>query len=281
MKKTIIIIILILIIIVLLYKIFHPTVVTERVTERNLVSPQEVEETKVIESSSDDSSKSPLNPEFRLSQDGYYISDNTVNSGSSNNYKDSPVILTESFSEPQNLPPNASKPIYPIPKDFNGSENANKDVLERFDNNALLMCNPYNEFLTSEYMGMKVKYNIEIAGWINDRCVLNFTAEIADAADSFENIYGLPIDSASVFGFAPKVRCEFTRNQLLYVGDNILEESKKDRKMLKDPDKIVLPDFKDMSFSDFRLLQIILNDRACKVVNSSDFMRIFESLFEF
>ena len=60
---------------------------------------------------------------------------------------------------------------------------------------------------------------------------------------------------------------KFTKQQLLYVGDNILEESKSDRNMLKNPDEIEFPDFKDMSFSDVKLLQIILNDKACKVVN--------------
>ena len=59
----------------------------------------------------------------------------------------------------------------------------------------------------------------------------------------------------------------------------MLEERNPDRKMLKDPNSIEFPDIKDMTFSDMKLLKILLSDRACEVVNANDFIEMFQSLF--
>ena len=126
-----------------------------------------------------------------------------------------------------------------------------------------------------------MNYIIEIAGWVNNKCVLNFESKMLDAGTTFEDTYGFDAGTVEVVGFAPKIRCEFTRSQLEDVGDNILEEKTKNRKMLKDPNQIEIPDVKDMSLSDMKLLKILLSDRACKVVNANDFLQIFESLFSF
>lgn len=146
----------------------------------------------------------------------------------------------------------------------------------------LSVCAPYKETMTTEYMGMKMNYSIEILGWVNSKCILNFESKMLDAGTTFEDNYGFSPDSAEVFGFAPKVRCEFSPKQLQLVEDSfLLEERTQNRRMLKAPSQIVIPDIEDMSFSDIKLLKILLSDRACKVVNANDFVQIFESLFSF
>ncbi|MBR1619819.1 hypothetical protein IJ674_08000 [bacterium] len=293
MKQNIIIGILVAIIVVLLYIIFHPSPVTQRKTESvsQIASqtPLEQPETVIENSAATLSNTSPLVPEFRIND--------RHNSNSYNQQAESSSDKYFTNSEPQNF--NRSYRAEPEqnyaqkPKEPNILSNRDRDagasvlphvpVVKRpksFESN-LSMCEPYKETMTTEYMGMKMRYNIEIAGWINNKCVLNFDANMLDAGTTFEDTYGFEPGTVEVFGFAPKVRCEFTKKQLLYVGDNILQEKSKDRKMLKDPNQIEFPEMKDMSISDIKLLQIILNDRACKVVNANDFIQIFQSLFEF
>ncbi len=294
MKQNIIIGILIAIIVVLLYIIFHPSPVTQRKTESvsQIASQTSLEqpETVIENSAATQSNTSPLVPEFRISDEH-----------NSNNYNqqipispDRHIKLPEQHAgipsyhtEPEQnyLLTRQEQNIVAVPDDRSSKNSVlpHTPVVKRpksFESN-LSMCMPYKETMTTEYMGMKMKYNIEIAGWINNKCVLNFDASMLDAGTTFEDTYGFEPGSVEVFGFAPKVRCEFTKKQLLYVGDNILQEKSKDRKMLKDPSKIEFPEMKDMSISDIKLLQIILNDRACKVVNANDFIQIFQSLFEF
>lgn len=262
MKKNILIAILISIIIILVVKILNPSVVTQRkINNKNLNQERFLESVneKTLENEIDQAAKSPLIPEFRIQND-------------EQDYQ--PEISNNRYQQDREYYP--SEP--PKPED---NHITFRNIEPKIFEHNLTLCSPYNEKLSTTYMGINMKYSIEILGWVGDKCVLNFNADILGLDSSFDDSTTQSSDTFEVFGFAPKVRCEFTKQQLLYVGDNVLEESKSDRRMLKNPDEIKFPDFKDMSFSDMRLLQIILNDKACKVVNTDDFVRIFRQLFEF
>lgn len=278
MKRKFLIIFLLTVIIFFTYKILNSAVVTQRKVEQSQINTEVIENSKLnkIPPKTDDSAKSPLNPEFRLTSD-----DSNINSkkdfipDKNEHYQ----ALSFEFEKPK--PDN----IY--------SKSSEKTLFEEQPKlefrqrprhlpqkeNGLLMCTPYKEKLKTEYMGMNVQYTVEILGWINNKCILNFSMDILSPGSTFESTYGVSDDMVEVFGFAPKVRCEFSKQQLLYVGDSILEEKQKDRKMLKNPEQIDLPDFRDLSFSDMRLLQVILNDRACKILNSDEIFNMFENLF--
>ena len=287
MKKNIFIAILILIIFILLYKIFHPAVVTQRKIPLNSVSSELNTDTNntLNYGENNHTVESPLKPEFRINNDYPHrrVSDNELPDvkyqQENNNYQDSDAFY-------KSVSPNSGvySDNYVNQNGFN-KNNDNRAKSEQLKSNnmqkSLSMCSPYKETLTTEYMGMSMTYTIDILGWVNNKCVLNFESHINGTGNSFSDMYDVPADSAQVFGFAPKVRCEFTKQQLLYVGDNILEENNRNRNMLKNPDQIEFPDLSEMSFSDLKLLQIILNDRACKVINADDFIQIFEGLFQF
>lgn len=278
MKRNFLIIFLLAVIIFFTYKIFNSAVVTQRKVEPSQVS---TEVTKNSESNktppkADDNAKPPLNPEFRFTSDN-----NNINSKkdfiqdkkehfSEQSFEFEKPKLDDIYSKSNN------KPLFEEqPKLEFGQRPQHLPQKE----NGLLMCTPYKEKLKTEYMGMNVEYTVEILGWINNRCILNFSMDILSPGSTFESTYGVSDDMVEVFGFAPKVRCEFSKQQLLYVGDSILEEKQKDRKMLKNPEQIDSPDFRDLSFSDMKLLQVILNDRACKILNSDEIFNMFENLF--
>ncbi len=291
MKKNIIIAILSLIILILIYKLLNPSVITQR--KQPQISTQISESTQDYSQrqnsnnkNNSEISKSPLNPEFRLSDENSQSYDNRNNEityGTNinrNNNDKIPIVLpkenrykfnyttpNDSYHEEEEIsPPAHINEPHPRPIQYN---------------HPITMCKPYKETLTTEYMGMDMTYTIDILGWVNNKCILNFEANINGTCSSFYDEYGIKPDTAQIFGFAPKVRCEFTKQQLLYVGDNILQESNRDKKMLKNPEQIEFPNFNKMTFSDLKLLQIILNDKACKVINSDEFTQIFEGLFQF
>ena len=71
-------------------------------------------------------------------------------------------------------------------------------VMTKFQN-----CQTYNEQKNVNYMGFNVNYNMNILGWQNDKCVVTLDAKVV-------------ADSGEYAGqtFSPKVRCEFTKEQL-------------------------------------------------------------------
>lgn len=140
--------------------------------------------------------------------------------------------------------------------------------------NNIKTCKPYTESMNSDYMGMNISYNLTIRGWINNKCRLDFNADIKGTSASFQNMYGIEPSDATILSFAPKIRCEFTKQQLAYVGDSILQEDERNNgaynNMLKDPNNIDLSAFGSLSSADQKLIDVIVNQGACTILNASD-----------
>ena len=97
----------------------------------------------------------------------------------------------------------------------------------------------------------------------------------------FKSLYGVDSSQAQIYTFEPKIRCEFTRQQLEYVGDSILQEEERNagakNNMLKNPNNISVSS-SNMSASDERLLDVVINQGACKILNGGDMGKMLDSL---
>lgn len=144
----------------------------------------------------------------------------------------------------------------------------------------VLMCKPYSETLSTSYMGMDMKYKVSIEGWINNKCRLNFIANVQGVNSSFKELYGVTPSSATIFSYAPKIQCNFTKQQLEYVGDSILQENERNNgatnNMLKNPNDI---NFNNISNSDQRLLNVVLNQNACTILNINDLNNMIQRFY--
>lgn len=149
--------------------------------------------------------------------------------------------------------------------------------------NNIKMCKPYSETMKADYMGMNMSYKLSIDGWVNNKCRLNFTAQTNEASSSFQNLYGVNSSDATILSFAPKIRCEFTKQQLEYVGDSILQEQERNNgarnNMLKNPNNIDISS--NISQSDQRLLDVVLNQSACTILNSNDLNKMMQELMQY
>ncbi len=143
-------------------------------------------------------------------------------------------------------------------------------------------CIPYKETLKAQYMGVDMIYKIGIEGWQNGKCILNFETNATGTGSDFMQEYGIDPSEVTVSAFTPKIRCEFTRSQLLYVGDSVLEESSRgSSKMLKNPNDIIFPEPDKMSLSDLKLLDLLLRQKACKITNWNEFKSIIQEVVDF
>lgn len=97
--------------------------------------------------------------------------------------------------------------------------------------------------------------------------------------------YGVDPSEVNVSAFTPKIRCEFSKAQLLYVGDSLLEENSRsgnpNNKMLKNPQDITFPEPDKMQLSDLKLLDVIIRQKACKITNWNEFKSIIQELSDF
>lgn len=167
------------------------------------------------------------------------------------------------------------------PKTTNQVQNNNSSDVKLADN--IKMCKPYNEILNTDVAGVNFSFKLSIRGWVNNKCRLDFIAQSTGISQMFEQLYGTSADNATISTFEPKIRCEFTKQQLLYVGDSILQENERNagarNNMLKNPQDVIIPSAANMSSSDEKLMNVILNDRACTILNAGNSAQMFESLF--
>lgn len=146
---------------------------------------------------------------------------------------------------------------------------------------AIKTCMPYRETLNADYMGMNMNFEMKIEGWKNNKCYLSFKAQTSGASSSFKELYGVDSGDAEVYSFAPKVRCGFTKAQLDYVGDSILQEEERyaggaANNMLKNPNEI---SFSNLKESDMRLIDVVFNQGACSLENSQDLDNLMKMLY--
>lgn len=161
-------------------------------------------------------------------------------------------------------------------------ERIQKNTTETKLSNNVKTCKKYSETLDSTISGVDFNFKISILGWIDNKCQIDFVAQSTGINQLFSLINGVDPSMAQINTFEPKIKCKFTKQQLEYVGDSILQEEERANgggKMLKDPTTIPMPTLSNMSGSDFALMNVILNDRACTILNAPNSNAIFESLF--
>ena len=146
-------------------------------------------------------------------------------------------------------------------------------------------CKRYSETLDSTISGVDFNFKISILGWHNNKCRVDFVAKSTGINEIFSSLHGMDPSMATISIFEPNVRCEFTKQQLLRVGDSILQEeeraSNSGRKMLKDPSLITIKSVSELSGSDAALMDVILRERACTILNAPDSDAMFDSLLNY
>lgn len=293
MKKNIAIVILSIIIVILIYKAMVPTVVTERRInlqnrysqthlsqnlnkQKNKIKPNKENNDYYEETDEEYNEYTP--PRFHYKGDSGYQAEQEEKQeikpirfpkGQNNN-------RTRDISE---ISPEPKIEQLPAEKETLYSSKEPKGFAGNFK-----ACKPYKEETDSEYMGIKMHYEIEILGWINNKCTIKFTSKATGIGKSFEKEYGIDPSDAMISTFAPNIRCEFSKAQLLYVGDSILQENERNagsnNNMLKNPNNIEFPEFENMTIQDLKLLQVVFADKACKMLNLEELKSIFRSITE-
>ncbi|MBE7713103.1 MAG: hypothetical protein E7Z87_05105 [Cyanobacteria bacterium SIG26] len=148
----------------------------------------------------------------------------------------------------------------------------------------LTNCIPYTENQTFDIGGVNFKFKVNIAGWINNKCRLDFEAKTDGIASSFGAIYGFEASEAEeIRTFAPKIRCEFTKQQLTEFGDVLLQEEERQagliNNMLKNPAEVeILPESK-LSNNDQKLFDMLMNTSTCQIVGAENLNNVINSIF--
>lgn len=297
MKKNFAIIILSIIVVFLIYKVMMPPVVTERrINLQNRYSnlSKDINKEQVAQNTKDqydyrtDNDADEENDEFTDNFEQYRHnpehSDRDFNRMNHKNFgrDNSPIRFKKGVKQNPDDENIVSLNIQTEQKSETSKNDTKKPgVFEQ----SIKTCKPYTEEMSSVYMGINIDYKIEILGWINDKCTIKFTSKMTGIDSSFTEVYGIDPSDAVIASFVPNIRCEFTKMQLMYVGDSILQEKERNNgatnNMLKNPNNINFPEFENMSADDLKLLQVVFGNKACKILNLDELKDMFNKLLDF
>lgn len=176
------------------------------------------------------------------------------------------VVTTTRKVTPQT---NSSQPIVNPPHTPNVVQTTRHKLVDNVKD-----CKPYSENMNADFLGLGIAYKISIKGWTNNKCQIDFSAQTTGISPTFSKLYGIDPSQAKILSYTPKIQCAFTREQLNYVGDSILQEKERNagatNNMLKDPNDILSSMSSGFSESDERLMDVLVNQGACQIINADD-----------
>lgn len=191
------------------------------------------------------------------------------------------VVTTRRLTKPQaQTTPSYNKTT--VPTTQTGVPVQKRKTQSKLANN-LQTCMPYSEQQTYDVGGVNFLFNVKIVGWVNNKCRLDFESKMGGIASSFSSLYGIDPSSAEIQAFTPKIRCEFTKQQLVDIGDSILQEEARrngaKNNMLKNPNSINIVPMSQLNSSDQKLFELVMGGTACKMQGGEDLDGIINSIF--
>jgi len=146
----------------------------------------------------------------------------------------------------------------------------------------LKSCKPMDEKVDFELEGMEMFFHFKIGGWIENKCVFNFSGKIKKLGDSFRKAFPVAIQDSTISKIEPKVQCEFNKDQLEILIAAIVEEDKrtveKVNQILKDPQAPYPPRSNELTPNEVLLVNMISQQNVCKILNMDDLMTQFDEL---
>ena len=194
------------------------------------------------------------------------------------------VVTTTRRINPTSTPSQQKRVTNPAVKKVNTQQQAPSSNETRLSQ-SVKTCRKYSETLDSTISGVDFNFKISILGWNNNKCRVDFVAKSTGINEIFSSLHGMDASMATITTFEPNVRCEFTKQQLERVGDSILQEEERaknsGRKMLTDPSLVTIKSVSELSGSDAALMDVILRERACTILNAPDSDAMFDSLLNY
>lgn len=86
-------------------------------------------------------------------------------------------------------------------------------------------CKPYEENIDVDIFGINFTINIKSDGMVNDKCSYALSGKINSISESTRDEYNIYIPNSEISEIEPKIKCDFTQEQLALLIDTIADKS--------------------------------------------------------
>lgn len=192
------------------------------------------------------------------------------------------AIQTQNIGEQQAINKNTAEQVQIISKDAEKEAVDKVNTLtERYLNN-FRECEPFHISQSLDMFGLKLSFKMDINGWVDNKCSYYLTGKIGGLGKDAREVFEIPVSDEALAKIEPIIQCNFTREQLNILVDAIIARNERNSeqisKILQNPEADITPEKPKLTPEEEKLVQMIMEGKACTIPNMNELMQNFSEL---
>lgn len=155
------------------------------------------------------------------------------------------------------------------------------DILSKKYLNNFRTCEPLHISESMDIFGLKISFQVDINGWVNNKCSYYMTGNIGGLGKDIREVFNInqSVTDEQIAKFKPIIECNFSKAELNTMVDAFVARSERNTtqiaQMLEKPNKKYNDSIQKLTPEEEKLVQMITTGNVCKIPNSSELMEQF------
>lgn len=155
------------------------------------------------------------------------------------------------------------------------------DILSKKYLNNFRTCEPLHISESMDIFGLKISFQVDINGWVNNKCSYYMTGNIGGLGKDIREVFNInqSVTDEQVAKFKPVIECNFSKDELNTMVDALVARRERYTtqiaQMLEKPNKKYNDSIQKLTPEEEKLVQMITTGNVCKIPNSSELMEQF------
>lgn len=155
------------------------------------------------------------------------------------------------------------------------------DILSKKYLNNFRTCEPLHISESMDIFGLKISFQVDINGWVNNKCSYYMTGNIGGLGKDIREVFNInqSVTDEQIAKFKPVIECNFSKDELNTMVDAFVARSERNTtqiaQMLEKPNKKYNDSIQKLTPEEEKFVQIITTGNVCKIPNSSELMEQF------
>lgn len=155
------------------------------------------------------------------------------------------------------------------------------DILSKKYLNNFRTCEPLHISESMDIFGLKISFQVDINGWVNNKCSYYMTGNIGGLGKDIREVFNInqSVTDEQIAKFKPVIECNFSKDELNTMVDAFVARSERNAtqiaQMLEKPNKKYNDSAQKLTPEEEKLVQMITTGNVCKIPNSSELMEQF------
>lgn len=144
-------------------------------------------------------------------------------------------------------------------------------------------CEPLHMTQSIDFFGLKISYQIDVNGWVDNKCSYYATGNIGGIGKDIREVFNVNIKDETIAAIKPELKCDFTQTQLNTLVDGFI--AAQERKMAEateaslSAEKSLAYKKTKLSPAEEKLVAMFMTENVCTVPNKDELMEQFNKLF--